>query len=204
MKLKFAKGVSVISKLSRAYLRSFGLNPENNASEFFECISDLYATEEVQSLKQYEQHLQINRLDHIRSVAYISYLACRKLGLNYREATRGAILHDLFYYDWRDKNSHPRPHGYLHPGIALNNARELCGDKLTRLEANTIKRHMFPLTPIPPRYPEGLIVSMADKYCATWELYLSLAPAGKRLLAALIGNTAERPGLSSAREREAP
>lgn len=185
MRIKSAKGVSVISRLSRAYIRSFDLKQNNSAAEFFACISDLFTTEEVQSLKQYEQHLLINRLDHITSVAYISYLACKKLGLNYREAARGAILHDLFYYDWRDKYSHPRPHGYLHPGIALKNAQELCGDRLTPLEANTIKRHMFPLTPIPPRYPEGFVVSMADKYCATWELYLSLSSTGKRLLAAI-------------------
>lgn len=199
MKIISAKGVSAISKLSRAYIRSFGLSPEKNAREFFDCISDLYTTPEVQSLQQYEQHLQINRLDHIRSVSYISYLVCKKLGLNYREAARGAILHDLFYYDWRDKYSHPRPHGYLHPGIALKNAQELCGEKLTRLEANTIKRHMFPLTPIPPRYPEGLVVSMADKYCASWELYLSLIPAGKRMLAALAGHS--DPGKGPAAER---
>lgn len=187
--------MSNISKLSRAYIRSFDLHQKKYAAEFFDCISDLYSTPEVQSLGQYEQHLLINRLDHITSVAYISYLACKKLGLNYRETTRGAILHDLFYYDWRDKYSHPRPHGYLHPGIALKNAQELCGEKLTKIEANTIKRHMFPLTPTPPRYPEGLIVSMADKYCATWELYLSLVPKGKRLLFAIKGdpNNASEP-----------
>lgn len=197
MKIKSVKGVSVISRLSRAYIRSFDLNQRRAADEFFACISDLYTTAEVQSLKQYEQHLLINRLDHITSVAYISYLTCKKLGLNYREAARGAILHDLFYYDWRDKYSHPRPHGYLHPGIALKNAQELCGGQLTALEANTIKRHMFPLTPIPPRYPEGLVVSMADKYCATWELYLSLSRTGKRPLAAIKAepqNTADAAG----------
>ncbi len=196
--------MSVISRLSRAYIRSFDLIQNDSAAEFFACISDLYATEEVQSLKQYEQHLLINRLDHITSVSYISFLVCKKLGLNYREAARGAILHDLFYYDWRDKYSHPRPHGYLHPGIALKNARVLCGDKLTALEANTIKRHMFPLTPIPPRYPEGFVVSMADKYCATWELYLSLSSTGKRLLAAIKSEpkyTADTAGIP---EREAP
>lgn len=196
--------MSVISRLSRAYIRSFNLNTNDSAAEFFTCISDLFTTEEVQSLKQYEQHLLINRLDHITSVAYISYLVCKKMGLNYREAARGAILHDLFYYDWRDKYSHPRPHGYLHPGIALKNARILCGDKLTALEANTIKRHMFPLTPIPPRYPEGFVVSMADKYCATWELYLSLFSTGKRLLAAIKAApkyTADTAGIP---ERETP
>ena len=29
---------------------------------------------------------------------------------------------------------------------------------------NSIERHMFPLTIIPPKYLEGWIVSMADKY----------------------------------------
>lgn len=156
------------------------------AKAFYACIEDLYTTPEVQSLAQYEQHLEINRLQHITSVSYLSYLICRKLGLRYREAARGAILHDLFYYDWRDKYSHPRPHAYLHPGIALKNARALCGDRLTAVEANAIQRHMWPLTVVPPKHAEGLVVSLSDKYCAMYELYLSLLPAGKRKLQTLL------------------
>lgn len=74
----------------------------------------------------------------------------------------------------REKDSSHRPHGYLHPGFALKNARELT--TLSKMEEDIIIKHMWPLTIRPPRYRESFIVSMADKYCATWELILSLIP----------------------------
>lgn len=42
-----------------------------------------------------------------------------------------------------------------------------------------IARHMFPLTPIPPKHREGILVSIMDKVCAICEMmnirYLSKA-----------------------------
>jgi len=139
-----------------------------------ESIADLYYTPEVQGLEKFEQHLDINRLQHITSVSYLSFRMCRKLGLDWQTAARGGILHDLFYYDWRENDWSHRPHGYLHPGFALKNARELCGP-LDKKTENIIMRHMWPLTLTPPRYKEAFIVSMADKYCATRELQISLS-----------------------------
>ena len=34
-----------------------------------------------------------------------------------------------------------------------------------------IHRHMFPLTPVPPRYREALLVSLADKISAVLETF---------------------------------
>lgn len=58
-------------------MRSYKINPQSE-KEFFDCISDIYFTDEVQGLAVYEQHLDINRLQHITSVAYLSYLICKK------------------------------------------------------------------------------------------------------------------------------
>jgi uncharacterized protein len=138
------------------------------------CIADLFNTPEIQGLKEFEQHLEINRLQHITSVSYLSYRICRKLSFDWRTAARGGILHDLFYYDWRENDWSHRPHGYLHPGFALRNARELCGT-LDKKTENIILRHMWPLTPLPPRYKEAFVVSLSDKYCATIELVISLS-----------------------------
>ena len=54
-----------------------------------------------------------------------------------------------------------------HPGIALNNAEKVF--HLGKIEKNMIKRHMFPLTPVPPKYRESVILCVADKICATKE-----------------------------------
>jgi len=158
-------------RVKTAYLYSYRLAPERQPV-YFNCIADLLNTSEVQSMACYEQHFEINRLQHMRSVSYLSFLACRKLGLDFRLAARGGILHDLFYYDWREKDPSHRFHGYVHPAFALKNARELCGP-LDRKTENIILRHMWPLTPTPPRCAEAFVVSMADKYCAAQEILIS-------------------------------
>ena len=165
--------MSKFSKLHRAYLLSFK-DELLQGGEFYECIADLLHTEEIQSLAAFEQHLDINRLQHIISVSYISYRLCKHFNLNYKTAARGALLHDLFYYDWRENDWSHRPHGYLHPGFALKNAYELCGE-LDKLTANIIIRHMWPLTPTPPRYKLSFLFSISDKYCADKDLLISLS-----------------------------
>ena len=150
------------------YKHSFTLSKEYD-KEFFDTVGDLYFTGEVQGMKIYPQHATVNRLDHITSVTYLSYVVCGKLGLDRVSAARGAVLHDLFYYDWHDGDWSHRPHGYRHPGFAAENAKIL-NPALTKKEENIIRRHMWPLTVLPPSSPEGFVVSLCDKYCATAEL----------------------------------
>lgn len=149
------------------YVQSYSLSAEEQP-EFFEIMSDIYSTSEFQSMKEYIQHADITRLQHIMSVAFMSYTITKEKGLDFVKATRGAMLHDLFYYDWHvpGDGSH-RLHGYRHPGFALKNAKALF--TLSEMEENIIKRHMWPLTPTPPKYKESLIVCLSDKYCAHQE-----------------------------------
>ena len=105
--------------------------------------------------------------------------ALNKAGLDVRATVRAAILHDLFYYDWHDPAMWHRPHGYKHPRFALENARVLNPD-ITPKEENIILRHMFPLTVVPPKYREGWVVTMCDKYCATKELLIADRKGARR------------------------
>lgn len=163
-----------MEKLFDLYVRSYALTKEN-APEFFEIVGDIYTTDEFQSMADYIQHADITRLQHIMSVAYMSYSITKKKGLDFVAAARGAMLHDLFYYDWHvpGDGSH-RLHGYRHPGFALKNAKALF--TLSEKEKNIIKRHMWPLTPTPPKYKESWIVCMSDKYCAHQESAIKLFP----------------------------
>ena len=149
------------------YVQSYSLSKEQ-APEFFEIINDIYETPEFQSMADYIQHGDITRFQHILSVAFMSYTITKEKNLDYISATRGAMLHDLFYYDWHvpGDGSH-RLHGYRHPGFALRNAKALF--TLSEKEENCIKRHMWPLTPTPPKYKESWIVCLSDKYCAHQE-----------------------------------
>lgn len=173
-----------MGKLFDAYVRSYKLSAENDA-DYFELVGDLYFSQQVQSLAQYEQHLDINRLQHVTSVSYLSYVISKELGWQYRMIARGTLLHDLFYYDWRDPEGNwHRPHGYKHPKFAILNAVEL--DKsLNEIQKDMIRHHMFPLT-MPPKYKEGLVIVFADKYCASRELIYSLSKRYKQKFNSLI------------------
>lgn len=114
--------------------------------------------------------------DHSAAVAYASYRLARFLGLRATlpQLVRGALLHDYFLYDWRKEK--PRSgglHGFDHPREALENAEAAFGP-LSERERDCILRHMWPLTPVPPRYPESLVVCLADKAVALREALRSL------------------------------
>ena len=80
------------------------------------------------------------------------------------------MLHDYFLYDWHDwDNGEHRLHGFTHGNTAVRNAvRDF---RLNHVERDSIANHMFPLTPRPPRYIEGYLVTMADKISATRETF---------------------------------
>ncbi len=80
---------------------------------------------------------------------------------------RGALLHDYFLYDWHIPSKVKNTHGFTHPNTAFRNASR--DFKLGIIESNMIRRHMFPLTPIPPKYRESVLLCIADKICAGYE-----------------------------------
>ena len=90
-----------MGKLFDRWVRSYTITPEN-AAEFFSIINDLYFTENLQGQVKFPQHSEVNRLDHVRSVAFLTYIYCKEHSLDVRTATRAAIMHDLTYYDWHD------------------------------------------------------------------------------------------------------
>lgn len=138
--------------------------------EFNMIIYDLANHPTVQKMKLYRQHYDTNCFDHCYNVAFYSYLICKKLNLDYTSVSRAGMLHDLFLYDWRKKQpEHKRFHGFRHPRIALNNASKLFD--LNEKEKDIILKHMWPITIIPPKYIEGYIITLTDKYCALEESY---------------------------------
>lgn len=138
--------------------------------EFNMIIYDLANHPTVQKMKLYRQHYDTNCFDHCYNVAFYSYLICKKLNLDYISVSRAGMLHDLFLYDWRKKQpEHKRFHGFRHPRITLNNASKLFD--LNEKEKDIILKHMWPITIIPPKYIEGYIITLTDKYCALEESY---------------------------------
>lgn len=147
------------------------LKVDIDIQEFRSIIKDIIENSSVISLKEHLQHLKGSRYEHCYEVAYYTYMICKKWGLDYISATRGAMLHDFYFYDWRNKgvDGQKRFHAYRHPRIALNNAVE--NFELNELEKDIILKHMWPLTIRFPRFPESYIVTFVDKYCAIQEVF---------------------------------
>ena len=85
--------------------------------EFNDIINSLINNEKVKEMKNYRQHCNTSCYDHSYSVAYLTYKISKKLNLDYVSATRGAMLHDLFLYDWR-KSKRFNFHAFKHGKIA--------------------------------------------------------------------------------------
>ena len=134
--------------------------------------SDILDSDNFNSTKKYLQHGSVTVHKHCMDVARYSLILNKKLGLNCNkhDLIRGALLHDYFLYDWHDKeylSQRKRLHGFWHPGIALRNAGKEY--KLNDRQREIIKKHMWPLTVVPPTCREAWVVTAADKYCSLME-----------------------------------
>ena len=137
--------------------------------EVISCIREMVRSSRLDRMTEFCQHGDTNCLTHTVAVVYCALALAEKMHIkiNKRELIRGGILHDYFLYDWHDGKKERRIHGFTHPGYALKNAEK--DFRLTKRERNIIKRHMFPLTVVPPRYREAWLICIADKLCAVKE-----------------------------------
>ena len=135
-------------------------------------LTELLRTTRLGVSDRYIQHGDTSVLLHSAAVAYYSYRLSRKLGLRglkRRELVRGGLLHDYFLYDWHKGSNGHGLHGFSHPATALANARQ--DTEISQVEADMIARHMFPLTPVPPKSRAGWIICLVDKVCSVYETF---------------------------------
>lgn len=167
-KIKYRINTFLKSIQDKIILEMNGRKPFEH--EYYEIIQDIDGHEEFMKLKEYFHH-NSSIYAHVQDVAYLSYRICKFLKLDYRSAARGALLHDYFLYDWRNHDVPDLPrekfHGIEHPTIALANAKKHFF--LNEIEEDIIKKHMWPLTLVVPKYKESFIVSFADKYLSSKE-----------------------------------
>lgn len=119
--------------------------------------------------KNFIQHGDVSVYEHSILVAKKSLELAEKFNIDVDEEAliRGALLHDYFLYDWHEKDDSHKWHGFFHPMKSLKNAMR--DFDISEIEEDIIKKHMFPLTPVPPKTKEGWLVCMADKICAMKE-----------------------------------
>ncbi len=141
-------------------------------------VEEILENENFLSMRDYLHHGNINCLQHTLQVAARAYYMTRiRPGIDVISTVRAALLHDFYLYDWHTDS--PGLHGLKHPTIALANAQKLF--TLNEIERDAIKRHMWPLTPFPPRFRESYIVTFADKL-VTWGDYSGMMEPYKEKL----------------------
>ena len=121
--------------------------------------------------KEFIKHGTNSLYQHCISVAYRSIVIAVKfnLDIDMRSMIRGALLHDYYLYDWHNKEVRSKLHGFHHPRIACENATR--DFQLNPIEQDIIRRHMFPLTPKPPKHKEAWVICVADKVCSLQETF---------------------------------
>lgn len=131
--------------------------------------SDILDSYGIKKEKQLIQHGATSVYEHSINVTKecIKIAEYLNIPVDIKSLIRGALLHDYFLYDWHEKDKSHKWHGFRHAKTALKNAER--DFKLTEIEKNMIKTHMFPLNVIPPKYREGIILCIADKIAATKE-----------------------------------
>ena len=119
-------------------------------------IKDIVNNRKFKKLLNESHHKSNNRFNHTLDVARYTYKITKKLNLDYKSATRAALLHDFFF-----KSEIKGPKEIIfHPKFALYNASKITN--LNDLEKNIILSHMFPIGYIVPKYKESIIVDIID------------------------------------------
>lgn len=145
----------------------------------FRCVARLNQETAFMQLKAYTHHHHTSTYYHSIGVAYFSLWVIRLLRIqcDEEELVYGALLHDYYLYDCHQKGE--SFHLFRHSAISAANAKR--DWKINKVQENMIKRHMFPLTLVPPRYKQSVVVSLVDKGCALYEC-LSPTPYQKNIL----------------------
>ncbi len=159
---------------------------EIQVEEFYFMVQDIIESDEFIKMANTKHHIKTSVYDHCLKVAFLCYkhhyrFQCKT---DLYELVRSALLHDYFLYDRINKESGDNinrfKHLFRHPYTAVNNAIIDYPD-LTPAEQNAIKRHMFPIVPIPPVTKCGWLICYYDKVASIGD-YLHIQKWKKELV----------------------
>ncbi len=150
--------------------RDYDNNGISDEEEFLKIVEPILNSEEFLKRKTFKHHGKTSLYEHSFAVSYYSYMFAKKLHLKRKTVKNVAIaglLHDFYYQDWTTiKENRPlfKKHGFVHAKEAKENSIKHFPKYMNKRIINAIERHMFPINITPPKYIEGWIVTLMDKY----------------------------------------
>jgi len=135
--------------------------------EIYNCGKELIDSDFfAMSLKQVH-HKKTSLYKHIMSVARHAVLLCniyeaKGHKINRKRVILGALCHDLGMIGRKDLYSNDVTAWFRHPWISAKRAKQFFPD-IDKETLRIIKRHMWPITFLPPVTPEEWILIKADK-----------------------------------------
>ena len=133
-------------------------------------------------------HYNLSVWDHSILVSFNSFLAAKYFNASARVCAIAGLLHDFYTQAWiyneelakidngkylsefYVKKPLFKMHAFVHGDDAASNALKYFPELVNDRILNSIKRHMFPVTIIPPKYKEGFLITSIDKLNSVREL----------------------------------
>ncbi len=151
-------------------------------------VEEILLSDEFQKRKLFPHHHNLSVWDHSILVSFKSFVVAKYFGASPRICAIAGLLHDFYTQAWlysdellkiddgkylsefKIKKPLFKMHGFVHGNDAALNVLEYFPQFNADRIINSIKRHMFPLTIIPPKYREGYIITCVDKLNSVREL----------------------------------
>lgn len=160
--------------------RSIQHSDHATVQEYRSLVQDILRAPQFLQLAGYRHHT-ISRRQHVLNVSWYAFLLARLFRFDTAAVARSGLLHDLYYYNFREEPVGKSEHIYNHPQLALSNARGLT--ELSQREEDIILNHMWPMCPNRRKhYRETYLVSCVDKFCCVIELASAFGIFMKRRL----------------------
>lgn len=156
--------------------------------EWYGYVEQILLNDEFQKRKLFPHHHEMSVWDHSILVSFRAFITAKIFNADVRITAIAGLLHDFYPWSWMYSEDleklddgkylvevytkHPlfKMHAFTHAKAAAENYVKFFPELENKRITNAIKRHMFPLNIVPPRYKEGFLITLVDKVNSVHEL----------------------------------
>ncbi len=149
-------------------------------NEWFSIVKPYINNNEFQKRRLFLHHKNSSVWQHSINVSFKAFKYAKKIGADKRVCAIAGLFHDFYPQAWlyseelykfdasylkRIQLREPlfQKHGFTHAREAYDNFIKYFPEEKNKKIENCIKRHMFPLNIVPPKYKESWIITFTDK-----------------------------------------